>query len=287
MSFVHDDPEFADLVRIVARDRGLSLGLVEKDYWVTHTLWALHDQGFEIWFKGGTSLSKGFGLIERFSEDLVATVLRVPSWKSGGSTATATRHAYFQALADAMAIPGAMVEHQLDLDSAARSAEFRVVYPGFHRGDLASVFKPFVLLEVGSARVRPFDPRGHSCPRRPSCHPPRGSRIGAQPRPEINPAVPIELARHLAGHESAQVDSTIKRGSQALVDGMAGSRSPLGTRPCFTRSSHVTHPVGPVTFDGCLASPARYENGRSTMTTKATRPLYDLGQSLWLDNLTA
>lgn len=68
MSFVHDDPDFPDLLRIVAERRGLGVALVEKDYWVTHTLWALHAQGFEVWFKGGTSLSKGFGLIERFSE---------------------------------------------------------------------------------------------------------------------------------------------------------------------------------------------------------------------------
>ena len=70
MSFVHDDPEFDDLLQIVSRSRGLGAALVETDYWVTHTLWALQAQGFEIWFKGGTSLSKGFGLIERFSEDL-------------------------------------------------------------------------------------------------------------------------------------------------------------------------------------------------------------------------
>ena len=70
MSFVHDDPEFDDLLRIVAGERRIAPGLIEKDYWVTHTLWALHDTGFDVWFKGGTSLSKGFGLIERFSEDL-------------------------------------------------------------------------------------------------------------------------------------------------------------------------------------------------------------------------
>jgi len=47
-----------------------SIALVEKDYWVTHTLWAIAEQGFEVWFKGGTSLSKGYDLIERFSEDI-------------------------------------------------------------------------------------------------------------------------------------------------------------------------------------------------------------------------
>ena len=70
MSFVHEDADFDALLQIVAGARGIGVALVEKDYWVTHTLWALHEQGFEIWFKGGTSLSKGFGLIERFSEDL-------------------------------------------------------------------------------------------------------------------------------------------------------------------------------------------------------------------------
>ena len=59
MSFVHDDPEFDALLQIVAAKRRLGVALVEKDYWVTHTLWALHAQGFEVWFKGGTSLSKG------------------------------------------------------------------------------------------------------------------------------------------------------------------------------------------------------------------------------------
>jgi predicted nucleotidyltransferase component of viral defense system len=69
MTFVHADRDFADLLRRAASDRRLSVGLIEKDYWVTHALWALRHQGFDIWFKGGTSLSKGFGLIERFSED--------------------------------------------------------------------------------------------------------------------------------------------------------------------------------------------------------------------------
>ena len=38
MTFVHHDPEIDALVRIVAGQRGLSLALVEKDYWVTHAL---------------------------------------------------------------------------------------------------------------------------------------------------------------------------------------------------------------------------------------------------------
>jgi len=56
MSFVHEDADFDALLQIVASERGLGVALVEKDYWVTHSLWPLHAHGFEVWFKGGTSL---------------------------------------------------------------------------------------------------------------------------------------------------------------------------------------------------------------------------------------
>lgn len=51
---------------------GINQVAIEKDWWVTVTLKALfqtdcHDS---LIFKGGTSLSKGFNIIERFSEDI-------------------------------------------------------------------------------------------------------------------------------------------------------------------------------------------------------------------------
>lgn len=53
---------------------------IEKDFWVCWTLDALFnglkDGGPRLLFKGGTSLSKGFGLINRFSEDIDVTVFR-------------------------------------------------------------------------------------------------------------------------------------------------------------------------------------------------------------------
>ncbi len=71
MRFIEDDAqEFADLIEIVGAERGLRRSIVEKDNWVTHALWALSVAGFDVWFKGGTSRAKGFGPIERFSEDL-------------------------------------------------------------------------------------------------------------------------------------------------------------------------------------------------------------------------
>lgn len=50
---------------------GLSAGAIEKDYFVTEALRLIAEAYEEkVIFKGGTSLSKGWGLIQRFSEDI-------------------------------------------------------------------------------------------------------------------------------------------------------------------------------------------------------------------------
>lgn len=56
-----------------AHDMALSPAVIEKDFWVCYTLDHLfHRSRFadSIVFKGGTSLSKAYGLIQRFSEDI-------------------------------------------------------------------------------------------------------------------------------------------------------------------------------------------------------------------------
>ncbi len=58
---------------------GLNPASIEKDFWICWTLrelFALPDIGEHLTFKGGTSLSKGWQLIERFSEDLDITLDR-------------------------------------------------------------------------------------------------------------------------------------------------------------------------------------------------------------------
>jgi hypothetical protein len=64
---------------------------VEKDFWVCWTLDALFNRlasnGPRLLFKGGTSLSKAFGLISRFSEDIDVTVFRDDLGESDGAEA--------------------------------------------------------------------------------------------------------------------------------------------------------------------------------------------------------
>lgn len=69
-----------DVFLATANRLGTTLQNVEKDFWVCWTLDALFNglpkEEPRLLFKGGTSLSKAFGLISRFSEDIDITVFR-------------------------------------------------------------------------------------------------------------------------------------------------------------------------------------------------------------------
>ena len=81
---------FQDIVRSSLRARseyvlaaadklGLSELIVEKDFWavwILERLFTLSPEVGPFTFKGGTSLSKGFSAIERFSEDVDITIGR-------------------------------------------------------------------------------------------------------------------------------------------------------------------------------------------------------------------
>ena len=67
------DGNRSDLFRNTANKMGINDAIVEKDYWVCFTLdYLFHRSPWKenIVFKGGTSLSKAFNLISRFSEDI-------------------------------------------------------------------------------------------------------------------------------------------------------------------------------------------------------------------------
>ncbi len=68
--YLHHHPDFSDLIRIVGQEQSIDPALVEKDYWVMHCLYGLQKMDLTFELKGGTSLSKGFGIINRFSEDI-------------------------------------------------------------------------------------------------------------------------------------------------------------------------------------------------------------------------
>ncbi|MEA4839470.1 MAG: nucleotidyl transferase AbiEii/AbiGii toxin family protein [Bacteroidales bacterium] len=70
---LHNDKElFSNLVTLAAKSLRMTPAFVEKDYWITLILYNLANSPYSssVVFKGGTSLSKGYRLINRFSEDI-------------------------------------------------------------------------------------------------------------------------------------------------------------------------------------------------------------------------
>ena len=72
--YLHEDREmFKDIIEQTAEQIGKVPVVIEKDYYVTLILKLLAEQLDQCVFKGGTSLSKGFRVISRFSEDIDIT----------------------------------------------------------------------------------------------------------------------------------------------------------------------------------------------------------------------
>lgn len=151
MTLFRDDSEFAAGVAEAASRLGLAQTFVEKDYWVTQVLRALLlvFPGGQFLLKGGTSLSKGYGIIDRFSEDV--DVLVVPRNDHSAATAEARLRAMTAGTAAALGLtweesrtPGRGV-------FASRGDVIRYVTTGDATGMDTGIRLGEVLLETGFA----------------------------------------------------------------------------------------------------------------------------------------
>lgn len=71
--------ERTELFREAANSKGVHFQIIEKDFWVCWTLkrlFSLSEIGSQLIFKGGTSLSKAYHVVERFSEDIDVAIDR-------------------------------------------------------------------------------------------------------------------------------------------------------------------------------------------------------------------
>lgn len=161
--YLHNDPEFKDLLAIVADKEGIDSTLVEKDYWIMHVLHGLQQLGIEFELKGGTSLSKGYGLIERFSEDIDIHIrtdfgLHIEGNEDKPKIREA-RKEFYDRLADEIKIPGITTttrDTAFDDTEKYRSGGIRLYYQS-HTPALEGV-KEGILLEVGFDTVTPNQP---------------------------------------------------------------------------------------------------------------------------------
>ncbi len=159
--FLHNHPQFADLIAIVAVERGLDPALVEKDYWLMHCLYGLQQLGLKFELKGGTSLSKGFQIIDRFSEDIDIRIEPPADQdvKTGRNQTKAahieSRGKFYAWLADTIRVDGIeSVERDTAFDNASlMSGGIRLYYKASVRP--LEGLKPGILLELGFDDVTP------------------------------------------------------------------------------------------------------------------------------------
>ncbi|MFV2074166.1 MAG: nucleotidyl transferase AbiEii/AbiGii toxin family protein [Thermoanaerobaculales bacterium] len=135
-----DQAIFQPTIEAAGERLGISATAVEKDYWVSQALRVLGDEfPDDFVFKGGTSLSKAYGLIERFSEDIDLLII-VGSRGRG-------------AVDRLMKGMGAAVARMMGSSSQSEHAErgihrtYRIAYPTIRPQTTA--IEPSVLLEMG------------------------------------------------------------------------------------------------------------------------------------------
>jgi Nucleotidyl transferase AbiEii toxin, Type IV TA system len=162
LDYLHKHKEFKELLRAVSSNQGILTDLVEKDYWIMHCLYSLKQQGYQFELKGGTSLSKGFNIIHRFSEDIDLRIAPPESSnvetnpKKTKPAHCESRKTYYDHLATDISIDGVHQierDHEFDDTRYYRSGGIRLNYsesfqvsPGVKQG---------VLLEVGFDVVTP------------------------------------------------------------------------------------------------------------------------------------
>lgn len=70
MKFLNNDVSFYKVIKSVSSITLIPESIIEKDYYVFMTLKLMYSQNNEVMFKGGTSLSKAWRVLNRFSEDI-------------------------------------------------------------------------------------------------------------------------------------------------------------------------------------------------------------------------
>ena len=165
LNYLHNHPEFKELLRAVEHQKNIDRSLVEKDYWIMHWVDGLQQEGFEFELKGGTSLSKGYGIIDRFSEDIDIRIeppgdMEVPIGKNHTKPIhRESRKKYYDWLASKIKIDG--------IKKVSRDTEFdnETYFSGgirlYYKESFPAVegIKEGVLLEVGFDVCSPNKPK--------------------------------------------------------------------------------------------------------------------------------
>ncbi|RFZ91231.1 nucleotidyl transferase AbiEii/AbiGii toxin family protein [Mucilaginibacter conchicola] len=169
--YLHERKDFKNLLLTLEGETGILAPLIEKDYWIMHVLHSLKTDGLNFELKGGTSLSKGYKIIDRFSEDIDLHISPPEAFKtdtgldinenpkSSNKNHFNPRRQFFDWLANHIKVKGIMEivrDTAFDDPRNYRSGGIRLIYKSHF--DTVWGIKDGILLEVGFAKVTPNSP---------------------------------------------------------------------------------------------------------------------------------
>lgn len=162
LDYLHNHQDFPSLLDILEEETGIKAGLIEKDYWIMQVLYGLKKMGLEFELKGGTSISKGYKIIYRFSED-IDIYIHPPkalgvneNQKNTKDKAVEGRKKFYDWLTENINIEG-IIEKERDTEfddlEYYRSGGIRLKYE--NKKDQVEGLKAGILLEAGFDTVAP------------------------------------------------------------------------------------------------------------------------------------
>ncbi|CDR31211.1 Nucleotidyl transferase of uncharacterised function (DUF1814) [Acholeplasma oculi] len=141
---LHKDKDvFRELVIATASDLGLENFQVEKDYYVSLFLKELakRESNITIVFKGGTSLSKCYSIIDRFSEDIDLTV----QFKNAKVTPS-ERKQLKNSILEVIKVLNMSLHNEEEVRSGRDHNEYHIGFDNIFDGDGAMV--PHIIVET-------------------------------------------------------------------------------------------------------------------------------------------
>lgn len=159
--FIHERSDFKDLISALSSSLKIENELIEKDYWLMHALWGLKELQLVYELKGGTSLSKGWGCVDRFSED-IDILIRADGFEElqigknhKKPAQIEKRKEYFDKIFSQIKIPGFIgIERDTNFDDEQfRNIGVRLHYPKLF-GTIEGL-KDGILFEIGFDQTAP------------------------------------------------------------------------------------------------------------------------------------
>lgn len=159
---LHENKElFSDIIDAASRSKsngglGILAPFIEKDYWITRSLKLMSqaDNLDNAVFKGGTSLTKGYGIGNRFSEDIDIAIAE--SWKISGNQLKMLIKRTSKAMTDGLT--------EVVKSSTSKGSRYHKAYYSYPRARV-SLFHNYInageiLVEINSfANPYPFEKR--------------------------------------------------------------------------------------------------------------------------------